>query len=159
MKPVTSTIQPTLRKATRDDLRAIERLLTGNKLPTVGVAESVTDFTVAEVNGEIVGVAGLELCGSEYALLRSAAVEQQWRSSGVGRKLVERVIGDAGARGLRALYLLTTTAEGYFPKFGFTRTERDTVPPEIRRTAEFTDACPASAAVMTLQLNPGGGAR
>ena len=153
MTPALSTKTVNLRSATRKDVDAIERLLEENQLPTVGVADAVPDFAVAECEGKIVGVAGLELCGSAYALLRSAAVDAQWRGSGVGRQLVEKVIGDARARGLRALYLLTTTAEQYFPRFGFTRATRDSVPSEIRATAEFSEACPASATVMTLELD------
>jgi amino-acid N-acetyltransferase len=59
-----------------------------------------------------------------------------------------RVIADAEARGIRALYLLTTTAERYFPSFGFRPITRDAVPAEVRATVEFQSACPASATVM-----------
>jgi N-acetylglutamate synthase-like GNAT family acetyltransferase len=48
--------------------------------------------------------------------------------------------------------LLTTTAEAYFPSFGFTVTSRATVPDEIRATGEFRGACPESATVMCLTL-------
>jgi amino-acid N-acetyltransferase len=58
------------------------------------------------------------------------------------------VISDAEARGIRALYLLTTTAERYFPGFGFREIARDEVPTDVRETAEFQSACPASATVM-----------
>jgi len=104
-------------------------------------------FVVAEVGSDLVGVAGLEICCND-ALLRSVAVRPEWRSHGVGRALVTRAIADAEARGLRALYLLTTTAERYFPSFGFRTIARDEVPAEIRETAEFREACPASARVM-----------
>lgn len=144
--------KPTLRPATRADLAAVERLLVANSLPTVGVAEALPDFVVAEREDEVIGVVGLELCGAEYALLRSAAVDPRWRGRGVGRQLVEKVIANAESRGLRALYLLTTTAEAYFPAFGFAKAARDAVPDAVRRTAEFTDACPASATVMSLEL-------
>lgn len=153
MKPVTFTKQPTLRPATPADLSAVERLLKENDLPTVGVADALEDFVLAETEGKVVGVAGLELCGSEYALLRSAAVDARLRGGGLGHQLVERVIDGARSRGLRALYLLTTTAERYFPRFGFTKIGREVVPTAIRDTAEFTDACPATATVMTLELD------
>jgi len=90
-------------------------------------------------------------------LLRSVAVADDWRSHGVGRALVTRVISDAEARGLRGLYLLTTTAERYFPSFGFRPVSRDEVPDDVRATSEFQGACPASATVMTLGL-PGAAA-
>lgn len=141
----------TLRKAERDDLKNIERLLTAAGLPLDGVAEALPTFVVAEADGELVGVAGLECC-RDNALLRSVAVEPSWRSHGLGRALVARVISDAEARGIRALYLLTTTAERYFPSFGFERITRDAVPDDVRATAEFQGACPVSATVMTRTL-------
>ena len=59
---------------------------------------------------------------------------------------------DARAEGVRALYLLTTTAAPYFHRAGFQVVARDQVPPEIRQSREFAHACPASAIVMTLPL-------
>jgi amino-acid N-acetyltransferase len=79
-------------------------------------------------------------------------VHPEWRSKGVGRALVTRAIAAAEARGLNALYLLTTTAEHYFPSFGFQKITRDEVPETVRATDEFTKACPASAAVMSRSL-------
>jgi amino-acid N-acetyltransferase len=84
----------------------------------------------------------------DNALLRSVAVRAEWRSHGLGRALVTRVISDAVARGIHALYLLTTTADRYFPSFGFRQIARDQVPNDVRATAEFRSACPASATVM-----------
>ena len=136
-----------LRNATASDLPAIERLLTESRLPLDGVREALPSLVVADAEGELVGVAGLESC-SENALLRSVAVADGWRSRGIGRALVERVIAEAESRGIHALYLLTTTAERWFPSFGFRPTTRDAVPAEIRATAEFQGACPASATVM-----------
>jgi len=136
-----------IRPATAADLPAVERLLVANHLPRDGVPEAMPAFVVAEAGDEIVGVAGLEVCCNN-ALLRSVAVANTWRSRGLGRALVTRVVSDAEARGLRALYLLTTTAERYFPSFGFRPITRAEVPEDIRQTAEFQSACPASAVVM-----------
>lgn len=138
---------PELRGATASDLPAIERLLARSSLPLDGVRDALPAFVVAEAGRDVVGVAGLELCG-DNALLRSVAVADDWRSRGLARALVTRVIADAEARGIRALYLLTTTAERYFPSFGFREISRDEVPDDVRATAEFQRACPASATVM-----------
>ena len=150
-----------IRHALASDLPAIERLLTDADLPTAGVGEIVRaragDFFVAETEtGDrseplVVGVAGLEVC-CDNALLRSVAVRPEWRSHAVGRELVRRIVSDAEARGLHALYLLTTTAEHYFPRFGFERVERRDVAPEIAETVEFKSACPASAVAMKKSL-------
>ena len=153
----------TIRPASPADLEAVEELLTTAGLPTADVAAlfaaHADDFLVAddpEQPGAIVGVAGLEVCCGDSAqptaLLRSVAVRDDWRAHGVGRELVRRLVCVAEARGLRALYLLTMTAEHYFPQFGFRPVERDTVPPEIAATLEFRSACPASAVAMAKPL-------
>jgi len=141
-----------VRPATPADLPAVEDLLTRSDLPLDGVRESLRSFVVAERDGKLVGVAGLEKCGDD-GLLRSAAVDPEWRGRGLGRSLVERVIFDAESSGLRALYLLTTTAEKYFPTFGFHETTRDSVPAGVQATAQFSHLCPSSATVMKLPLD------
>jgi len=140
-----------IRSATSRDLPAVEQLLRHSELPTVGVKDLINDFLVAEAGNDIVGVVGMEYC-CNYGLLRSTAVAPEWRSKGVARQLVEQIIARAESRGTNALYLLTTTAERYFPSFGFEKTTRDAVPPEIQATDEFRGACPASATVMSRQL-------
>lgn len=139
--------EPRVRPAAPADLPAVERLLTASGLPLDGVREAFPTFVVAEAGDDVVGVAGLEVC-CDNALLRSVAVADGWRSHGVGRALVTRAIAEAEARGIHALYLLTTTADRYFPSFGFRQVTRDEVPEDVRATAEFRSACPASATVM-----------
>ena len=141
------TTGATLRPARFTDLPGIEQLLTAADLPLGGVAETLSRFVVAEHDGVIVGTAALEAC-CDNALLRSVAVAPDWRSRGLGRALVNRVIAEAEARGIRALYLLTMTAEHYFPSFGFQPIGRDRVPEDVQATEEFQSACPASAVVM-----------
>jgi N-acetylglutamate synthase-like GNAT family acetyltransferase len=138
---------PLIRPSTAADLPAVERLLTESGLPLDGVREALPTYVVAVAGDEVVGVAGVECCIAN-GLLRSVAVRPEWRSHGIGRALVTRVISDAEARGLDALFLLTTTAERYFPSFGFRKVPRDLVPDDIKATAEFRGACPASATVM-----------
>ena len=142
-----------VRAATDADLQNILSLLSASDLPTVGVAESLAGFTVAEHDGRIVGVVGIETCCREYALLRSTAVAPEFRKHGIGRRLVERAIAGAEANGFSALYLLTNTAETYFPSFGFTRVARESVPDEVKATEEFTSICCSSATVMALELD------
>jgi N-acetylglutamate synthase-like GNAT family acetyltransferase len=143
----TRDTEPQVRPAAPSDLAAVERLLTASGLPLDGVREALPTFIVAEAGTDIVGVAGLEVCG-DNALLRSVAVSPSWRSRGLGRTLVTRILSDAEARGIHALYLLTTTADRYFPSFGFREINRDAVPADVRDTAEFRGACPSTATVM-----------
>jgi amino-acid N-acetyltransferase len=140
-----------IRSAVDADLPSITSLLAANELPIEGVTEALRGFLVAEADNRIIGVVGMEYCGS-YGLLRSTAVDAVWRGQGAARRLVERVIDEARTRGIRAVYLLTTTAEHYFPSLGFATVSRDTMPEPIRQTREFRGACPASAVAMTLSL-------
>ena len=66
--------------------------------------------------------------------------------------MTERVLESARAAGLRRLYLLTTTAEDYFPRHGFRPVPRESASPEVRSSVEFRDACPASAVAMVRDL-------
>lgn len=140
-----------LRSAEPADLPAVLSLLERSRLPAAGVADSFAHFLVAEGAGKVMGVVGIELYG-ESALLRSVAVEESWRGTGVGRTLVERALDLARERGIQDIYLLTTTAEHYFPKFGFTCVCRDDVAGGVRSSVEFQTACPASATVMRKTL-------
>ena len=140
-----------IREATSRDLDAVENLLSANDLPVDGVKENFSSFVVAEDKGEIAGAIGLEKFGS-VALLRSAVVSPEYRGSGIGRRLVEQVLEQASDEGIEELFLLTTTAEKYFPRFGFSSTTRSAVPAAAKASAEFQGACPDSAVVMTRRV-------
>jgi amino-acid N-acetyltransferase len=140
-----------LRNATERDLEATEELLSESDLPLEGVADNFADFLVAEDRGRIIGAIGLERFGS-IGLLRSAVVAPEHRAAGVGHQLVERMIERAVEDGIGELYLLTTTAEKYFPRFGFVPTTRAAVPDAVKESAEFQGACPDTAVVMTRRI-------
>ena len=75
-----------------------------------------------------------------------------WRGSGVGRTLIERALSVTRERGIKDVFLLTTTAEHYFPRFGFACVGRDSVGAALQASPEFQGACPASAVVMRKSL-------
>jgi len=100
------------------------------------------------------GLVGLELFG-DVALLRSLVVSSGARSSGVGSALVRHAEHYAYSRGVRTLFLLTTTAEGFFTRHGYSNAGRESAPPAIRSTREFAGICPASSAFMSKQLHRG----
>ena len=141
----------TLRRATSADLGAVQSLLSDNTLPLEGVSMDLNDFLIAESGGDLAGVIGMERYGA-YGLLRSAAVRRDLKSRGIGRKLVDRLLALAREQGVSDLYLLTTTAEEYFPAFGFKIVPRSAVPGALSASAEFQGACPDTAIVMHLPL-------
>ncbi len=141
----------TIRAAHAPDVVAVRALLAGAKLPLDGVPDDLANFLVAELDGTVVGAIGLEPYGAA-ALLRSAVVAPQVRGTGLGERLVRVLIEAARERGTSELVLLTTTAEAWFPRFGFVRITRDAAPESLHASEEFRGACPSSAVVMHLRL-------
>jgi amino-acid N-acetyltransferase len=86
-------------------------------------------------------------------LLRSLAVARDCRGSGVGKALVAEAEQYARSLGVNELYLLTTTAERFFERLGYSHTHRESAPDAIRQTSEFSDLCPCSAALMIKRLH------
>jgi amino-acid N-acetyltransferase len=140
-----------IESATRSDLPEIRVLLERLHLPLAGVDEHLPTMLVAREAEGIVGTAALEMY-PEGALLRSVAVEPGWQGRHLGHQLTDAALRLATTRGAHAVFLLTTTAERFFPKFGFEQIDREQVPPSVRQSVEFQSACPASAIVMRKQL-------
>jgi amino-acid N-acetyltransferase len=136
-----------IRPATPGDFAGVIGLLQAAELPTAGLQPALSDFLVAEDHGSIVGAIGLEVYG-DRALLRSAVVDPGRRNSGLGTDLVEGLLERARVRGVREIFLLTTTAERYFPRFGFRPIARSEVALAVRASEEFRGACPDSAVAM-----------
>jgi N-acetylglutamate synthase-like GNAT family acetyltransferase len=97
------------------------------------------------------GVVGLESYG-EVALLRSLAVAESARHTGLGRRLVAFAEAQAAAGGARQACLLTTTAEPFFARLGYRHLPRSEAPPVIAATRQFAVLCPRSAAFMARPL-------
>lgn len=140
--------------AVPSDASSIETLLRHVNLPTDGLASHLEAAFVARGGGRVVGSAALELY-ADGGLLRSVAVDAGCRSAGIGARLIAAAIEEARRRRLPALYLLTTTAEKFFPRFGFETIARDEVPASVQGSVEFRGACPASAVVMLKRLSGG----
>jgi amino-acid N-acetyltransferase len=154
-----------LRHATAADaLSYVETLLAENDLPSADVRSTPGAFYVADVADEAdgagvddseagshVGVGGVEIYGTD-GLLRSVVVERSLRGYGFGDALCEALEREARADGVDTLYLLTTTARGFFADRGFVEIDRTDVPAAIRGTSQFTDRCPTTAACLRKSL-------
>jgi N-acetylglutamate synthase-like GNAT family acetyltransferase len=140
-----------LRPAAPADWPAIASLLSAHQLPLDGAQAHLATFVVAHQGPEIVGVAGAEVYGT-LALLRSVAVAPGLLGQGLGHLLVSTVLDAARRRGIRQIFLLTTTAPDFFKRFGFGLRSRSVVPVALQASAEFRGACPASATLMGLTL-------
>jgi amino-acid N-acetyltransferase len=134
------------------DLRGALELLGRSELTQQDVSEGWGHyFVVREDDGRVVGVAGLELHG-DFGLLRSVAVDEDYRGQGLAAALIEAALQRAQRVGLRSVYLLTTSARDYFSRRGFADVARDDAPSAIRESWEFKNGCPSTAALMQRQV-------
>ncbi len=116
--------------------------LTGAHLP---------HFQVIWEGSRLVAAGGLEIYDT-VALLRSLAVAETHRGRHLGSQIVAKLEQYARKNGVEEVYLLTTTAAGFFAKHGYRKIAREAVPAAIRQTREFAHICPASAVCMGKQL-------
>lgn len=140
-----------LRKAQENEYRAIIHLLASNALPTADIYEKNISLFVGVQKDEIIATIGIETYGN-VALLRSLCVKEGYKNQKVGEKMLSYLIALCQHENIEALYLLTTTAEDYFMRQGFTKIERENTPQSIQQTREFKDICPSSAVIMCLKL-------
>jgi amino-acid N-acetyltransferase len=127
-------------------------LLQAQGLPISDITdEHLEHFFFIGSDGSPSGLVGLEIYGSD-ALLRSLVVGENARATGLGSALTDHAEQYAASKGVRSIYLLTTTAETFFQRLGYERIERSQAPASIERTREFASLCPASSAFMVKSL-------
>ncbi|MCZ2809221.1 MAG: GNAT family N-acetyltransferase [Candidatus Bathyarchaeota archaeon] len=90
---------------------------------------------------------GLEMHG-HVALLRSLVVLVNKRGSSLGAALVSHAEQYAAQQRVYTIYLLTTTAAGFFERHGYSHVSRQTAPAAIAGTSQFSGLCPSSSAFM-----------
>lgn len=128
-------------------LPQVKKLLQLSALPFEDIDAHISDFILALNDGVVIGSVGIETC-QQLGLFRSLAVAEQYRGSGIGSELLNRMLDYAKNARLSVLYLLTTTARDYFCNAGFCVISRDDVPEAIKKTREFGSICPVSAVCM-----------
>ena len=136
-----------MRRSVPADYSPVTALLKAAGLPEDGARDCFENFVVADIDGAIVGAAGLELYGTQ-ALLRSVVVDDVWRGNGIAARLVQDALALADGAGVEQVYLLTETAERYFPRHGFDFVDRSTITGPVLESVQFRSACPASLPVM-----------
>ncbi len=137
--------------AKTSDIQEIQRLLKSVDLPYTDIESHIDHFLCVEDENKLIGVVGLEVY-EDIALLRSLAVDEKYRKRGLGKILIDEILHYAEDRQIKQVYLLTTAAEAFFTKFGFTLVERNDAPNVIRATHEFTSLCPESAVLMSRSM-------
>ena len=130
------------------DEPGIRQLLSACGLPQEDITpEHLHHYWIFREKKQLIGVIGLEVLRPS-ALLRSLAIDPLFRNQGLGSQLTHQAENYAESLKIEALYLLTTTAEGFFAKRGYQKVLRESTPDQIQRTAEFRSMCPVTAVCM-----------
>ena len=126
------------RKARVNDVKDIQALMRdcagrGELLPRAltHLYKHVRDFYVAELDdGRLVACCGLSTVWEDLAEIRSLVVEDSFRRQGLGRRIVQECLGEAGGLGVQRVFALTYRA-GFFERLGFVEVDKDVLPQKI----------------------------
>ena len=110
------------------DTYAVERKLLSKE--TVTLFESVQEFVVAEVDGEVVGCGALHVLWEDIAEVRTVAVVEQMHGKGVGHLILENILARAKEVGVKKVFCLTFETK-FFGSHGFKEIQGSPVDPEI----------------------------
>jgi len=113
----------------------------------------VEHFLLGWDGARLTAVVGLEI-KNHVALLRSLAVDPEYRNRRIATTLVDKIEDYARSLKVDTLYLMTMTAEAFFKKYAYRLTARNSAPAAMQGTAEFKNLCPASAVCMVKHLSP-----
>ena len=126
-----------IRQARTSDIKAIRGIIdeyaAGRRLltkETVTLYESVQEFTVAEIDGKVVGCGAVHVLWEDLAEVRSVAVESTVRGKGVGNGILEVLIKRAAELGVKRIFCLTFETQ-FFGRHGFKEIEGTPVSPEV----------------------------
>ncbi len=118
------------------------------------VYRSIREWVVAETpETKIVGVGSLLVMWKDLAEIRSLVVDPACQGQGVGRRIVELLLEEAGALALARIFALTRKP-GFFMKMGFQLTRIEHLPRKVQRDCVFCPkfhACDEVAVVMSLK--------
>jgi amino-acid N-acetyltransferase len=139
-------------EAAKSRREGIMQLLSSVKLPVEDLPEELSGFfVVSNIKDVVIGIIGLEIY-ENYGLLRSLAVDPEYRNLSIATKLLITAESYARLNKLKAVYLLTEIATAYFHDKGYEQISRADAPPEIQASSEFSHICPLSATVMKKNL-------
>lgn len=117
------------------------------------IYENLQSFHVVQDDrGNILGCCSLQIIWKDLAEIKSVAVNQAHKGSGVGKALINCAIQRAAQAGVSRVFALTLVPE-FFVKLGFTRVERQSLPMKVWKDCakcSKQDACDEIALVYEL---------
>jgi amino-acid N-acetyltransferase len=97
---------------------------------TVTLYEGVQEFTIAEVDGEIVGCGALHVLWEDLAEVRTVAVVESMHGKGIGHEILENILSRAKEIGVKKVFCLTFETK-FFGAHGFTEIQGAPVEPDV----------------------------
>lgn len=134
----------------QDHAQVLE-LLKLEGLPTEDLRNDKLKIFATSDGDEVIGCIGIERY-EQSALLRSLVVSPKHRNLSVASRLVSYLEQWARDMSIIDLYLLTTTADAYFVKRGFSQIAREEVPRALMVSGQFQGLCPQSVIIMRKSL-------
>ncbi len=126
-----------LRKANISDANGIRKLVNAyaaeNKMLARSLSEiyeNIRDYHVVTYGDQVIGSCALHVFWEDLAELRSLAVHPEHRGRGLGQTLIEHVMSEAPALGVKRIFILTAIP-GYFRRAGFRTVDRSVLPHKI----------------------------
>lgn len=97
------------------------------------LAEGLEDYIVYELDGGIHACAALHFYEDGQAEIAAVAVDENYAHMGIGPKLIDTLIGQAGEGGAESIFIMTTQTADWFEKLGFEEDTLDSIPEERRK--------------------------
>ena len=126
-----------VRPAKTSDIKKIRKIIDSFVEPrrllskeTVTLYESVQEFAIAEVDGEVVGCGALHVLWEDLAEVRTVAVVESMHGKGVGHAILESILNKAKEIGVKKVFCLTFETE-FFGSHGFTEIQGTPVEPDV----------------------------
>ena len=125
-----------MRRARTADVPTIKTLVDGYAgrvllaKEIVTLYESVQEFLVAELDGDVVGCGALHVLWEDLGEIRTVAVEPRMAGRGIGHAIVARLIANARTLGLERLFVLTFEKQ-FFSHHGFVEIDGTPVEPDV----------------------------
>jgi amino-acid N-acetyltransferase len=94
------------------------------------IYKNLQAFTVAELDGRVVGCCALEVVWSDLAEIKSLAVDESTKGKGVGKMLVTAAVQQAWQMRIEKVFALTLDPQ-FFEKLGFEKVDTDTLPMKV----------------------------